>query len=117
MAEAIRIHETGGPEVIRLEQVAIGEPGPEQARIRHTAIGVNFVDIYHRSGLYKLPLPSGLGVEGAGTVEAVGPGVTHVKTGDRVTYVGGPPGGYSEVRLIPADRLLRLPPGVCDRGG
>jgi NADPH2:quinone reductase len=115
MAKAIRIQETGGPEVMRLEEVAIGDPGPEQARIRHTAIGVNFVDIYHRSGLYKLPLPSGLGVEGAGTVEAVGPGVTHVKAGDRVTYVGGPPGAYSEARLIPADRLLRLPEGVSDR--
>jgi NADPH2:quinone reductase len=115
MAKAIRIHETGGPEVMHLEDVSIGDPGPEQARIRHTAIGVNFVDIYHRSGLYKLPLPAGLGVEGAGVVEAVGPGVTHVKAGDRATYVGVPPGGYSEARLIPADRLIRLPEGVSDR--
>jgi NADPH2:quinone reductase len=115
MPKAIRIHETGGPEVMRLEEVAVGEPGPGQARVRHTAIGVNFIDTYHRSGLYKLPLPSGLGVEGAGTVEAVGPGVSHVKVGDRVAYMGGPPGGYSEVRLIPADRLLRLPEGISDR--
>ncbi len=115
MAKAIRIYETGGPEVMRLEDVAIGEPGPEQARVRHTAIGVNFVDVYHRSGLYKRPLPAGLGVEGAGTVEAVGPGVTHVKAGDRVAYLSSSPGGYSEVRLIPADRLVRLPTGVSDR--
>ncbi len=115
MPKAIRIHETGGPEVMRLEEVAVGEPGPGQARVRHTAIGVNFIDTYHRSGLYKLSLPSGLGVEGAGTVEAVGPGVTHVKAGDRAAYMGGPPGAYSEVRVIPADRLLRLPEDVSDR--
>ncbi len=115
MPKAIRIHETGGPEVMRLEEVEVGEPGPGQARVRHAAIGVNFIDTYHRSGLYKLPLPSGLGMEGAGTVEAVGPGVAHVKAGDRVAYMGGPPGAYSEARLIPADRLLRLPEGLSER--
>ncbi len=115
MPKAIRIHEIGSPEVMRLEEVVVGEPGPGQARVRHTAIGVNFIDTYHRSGLYKLPLPSGLGMEGAGTVEAVGPDVTHVKAGDRVAYMGGPPGSYSESRLVPADRLLRLPENVSDR--
>src|SRR5436309_12958523 len=115
MAKAIRIHETGGPEVMRLEEVAVGDPGAGEARVRHTAIGINFIDTYHRGGLYKLPLPSGLGVEGAGVVEAVGPGVAHVKAGDRVGYAGGPPGSYSEARLMPADRLLRLPEWLSDR--
>ncbi len=115
MPKAIRIHETGGPEVLRFEDVDPGAPGTGQARVRHTAIGVNFVDTYHRTGLYKLPLPAGLGVEGAGVVEEVGPGVTHVKAGDRVAYAGGPPGGYAEARIIPADRLVKLPRGIDDR--
>jgi NADPH2:quinone reductase len=114
MPKVIRFHQTGGPEVLRLEEVAVGDPGPGEARVRHTAIGVNFVDIYHRSGLYPLPLPSGLGVEGAGVVEAVGPDVRHVRAGDRVAYVG-PPGAYAEVRLLPADRLVKLPGDVDDR--
>ena len=114
MPKAIRIHQTGGPEVLRLEDVAVGEPGPGEARVRNAAIGVNFVDIYHRSGLYPLPLPTGLGVDAAGVVEAVGPGVAHVRAGDRVAYMG-PPGSYSESRLIPADRLVRLPPEIDDR--
>lgn len=114
MAKAIRIHETGGPEVLRYEDVEVGEPKEGEARVRHTAIGVNYVDTYHRSGLYKLPLPSGLGVEGAGVVEAVGKGVSHVRAGDRVAYAGGPPGGYAQVRLIPADRLIQLPAGIAD---
>lgn len=114
MARAIRIHETGGPEVLRLEDVTVGDPGPGEARVRHTAIGVNFVDLYHRTGLYPLPLPSGIGVEGAGVVEAVGAGVGHVRPGDRVVY-NGPPGSYSEARLVPADRLVKLPPEVPDR--
>jgi len=112
MNRAIRIHETGGPEVLRLEGLAVGDPGPGQARVRHEAIGVNFLDVYHRSGLYPLPLPSGLGSEGAGEVEAVGDGVVHVQPGDRVAYAGGPPGSYAEVRLLPADRLVRLPEGI-----
>ncbi len=111
----IRIHKTGGPEVLQWEEVTVGDPGDGQARIRHTAVGVNFIDTYHRSGLYPLPLPSGLGSEGAGVVEAVGPGVTHVKVGDRVTYAGGPPGSYSEARLMPADRLLKIPDGISDQ--
>jgi NADPH2:quinone reductase len=115
MAKAIRFHEKGGPEVLRVEETAVGDPGPGQARVRHTAIGVNFIDTYHRTGLYPLPLPSGLGTEGAGIVEAVGEGVKHVRPGDRVAYAGGPPGSYSEARLIPADRLLRVPDGIDDR--
>jgi NADPH2:quinone reductase len=113
MPRAIRIHETGGPEVLRLEEVAVGAPGPGEARVRHTAIGVNYVDVYHRSGLYPLPLPTGIGVEGAGIVEALGAGVGHVAVGDRVAY-NGPPGSYSESRVLPADRLVRVPPEIPD---
>jgi NADPH2:quinone reductase len=105
---------TGGPEVLQWEEVSVGEPGEGQARVRHTAIGVNFVDTYQRSGLYPVPVPGGLGSEGAGVVEAVGPGVTQVHAGDRVAYAGGPPGAYAEVRLMPADRLLKLPEGIPD---
>jgi NADPH2:quinone reductase len=111
---AIRFHQAGGPEVLRLEDVNVGEPGEGQARVRHTVIGVNFVDTYHRSGLYPVPLPSGLGVEAAGVVEAVGPGVTQPKAGQRVVYAG-PPGAYAEARLIDADRLVAIPDGVDDR--
>jgi NADPH2:quinone reductase len=114
MPKAIRFHQTGGPEVLRLEEVAVGDPGPGEARVRHTAVGVNFVDVYHRSGLYPLPLPSGVGVEGAGVVEAVGANVAHVRAGDRVAYAG-PIGSYAEARLVPADRLVKLPPEVDDR--
>ncbi len=114
MAKAIRFHQTGGPEVLRLDDVQVGEPGPGEARVRHAACGVNFIDTYHRTGLYKLPLPSALGVEGAGVVEAVGPGVTHVKAGDRVAYSGGAPGSYSEKRVMPAERLVRLPAEISD---
>jgi NADPH:quinone reductase len=115
MPKAIRFQQTGGPEVLRLEDVSVGEPGPGEARVRHTAIGVNFVDIYHRTGLYPLPLPSGIGVEGAGVVEAAGPDVKHVRAGDRVAYTGGPLGSYAEVRLVPADRLVVLPREIDDR--
>src|SRR5215212_7404962 len=115
MPKAIRITETGGPDVLRWEDVEVGEPGEGQARVRHTAVGVNYIDTYHRSGLYPLPLPSGLGSEAAGVVEAVGPGVTLVKPGDRVAYAGGPPGSYSEVRLVPAHLLVPSPEGVADR--
>ena len=104
MPKAIRITETGGPEVMRWEDVEVGEPGEGQARIRHTAVGVNYIDTYHRSGLYPLPLPTGLGSEGAGVVEAVGPGVTVVKPGDRVAYAGGGPGSYAEVPADPGRR-------------
>lgn len=109
MPHAIRIHQTGGPEVLRWEEVAVGDPAPGEARVRHEAVGLNFIDTYHRSGLYPLPLPSGIGLEGAGVVEAVGAGVTNVKVGDRVAYAGGPVGAYSQVRCLPADRLLKMP--------
>lgn len=109
MSNAIRIHATGGPEVLTLEEVGAGETAPGQARVRHYAIGVNFIDVYHRTGLYPLPLPSGIGLEGAGVVEAIGEGVTEVKVGDRVAYAGGPVGAYAEVRDLPADRLVPLP--------
>jgi NADPH2:quinone reductase len=115
MPNAIRFHKNGGPEVMQWESVDVGEPGPGEARVRHTAIGVNYIDTYHCSGLYKLALPSGLGTEGAGIVEAVGPGVTDVRSGDRVAYSGGPLGAYSEVRVMPADRLVKLPDGVSDK--
>ena len=117
MVQAIRFHETGGPEVLRWENVEVGQPGPGQARVRHEAVGLNFIDTYHRTGLYPLPLPSGLGLEGAGTVEAVGEGVTSLKPGDRVAYAGGPIGAYAEERLIPADRLLKLPESIDFRTG
>jgi len=115
MANAIRFHKNGGPEVLQWESVDVGDPGAGEARVRHTAIGVNYIDTYHRSGLYKLVLPSGLGTEGAGTVEAVGTGVTDVRPGDRVAYSGGPLGAYSEVRVMPADRLVKLPDGISDK--
>ncbi len=115
MAHAIRIHKTGGPEVLQWEEVAVGDPGPGEARVRQTAIGLNYIDTYQRSGLYKLSLPSGLGGEGAGVVEAVGAGVSDVKAGDRVAYCGGPPGAYAEVRVMPTDRLVKLPDGVSER--
>jgi NADPH2:quinone reductase len=115
MPHAVRIHATGGPEVLTYEEAAVGNPGRGEARVRHTAIGVNFIDTYHRSGLYKLPLPSGIGSEAAGVVESVGEGVDWVKPGDRVAYSGGPVGAYSEARVMPADRLVRIPDGVSDR--
>lgn len=115
LTRAIRFHETGGPEVLRLEDVEVGPPGAGEAQVRHGAVGVNFVDTYHRSGLYKLPLPSGLGVEGAGVVEAVGPGVTEVRPGDRVAYLHRAPGAYAVVRNVPADRLVKVPDGIDDR--
>jgi NADPH2:quinone reductase len=114
MSKAIRIHATGGPEVLKWEDLEVGEPGEGQARVRHTAIGVNYIDTYHRSGLYPLPLPTGLGSEAAGIVEAVGPGVTVVRSGDRVAYAGGPPGSYAESRLVPANLLVRIPDAVSD---
>jgi NADPH2:quinone reductase len=115
MPHAIRFHQTGGPEVLVWEEVEVGKPGPGEARVRHTAIGLNFVDIYVRSGLYPVQPPSGLGTEAAGVVEEVGPGVTEVKPGDRVAYAGGPLGAYSEVRIMPADRLVVLPEGISDQ--
>ena len=110
----IRIHEHGGPEVLRLETIDVGEPGPGQARVRHTAIGVNFIDTYHRSGLYPMTLPATLGSEAAGVVEAVGPGVSEVKAGDRVGFAAGSSGAYCERSLVRADRLIPLPDAISD---
>ena len=112
MTHAIRFHQTGGPEVLQWEPVTLAALAANEARIRQHACGLNFIDIYHRTGLYPVPLPSGIGLEGAGVVEAVGSGVTHLKPGDRVAYAGGPLGGYSEARLIPADRLVKLPDAI-----
>src|SRR6201995_3321588 len=116
MTHAIRFHKPGGPEVLVWEEVQLGKPGPGEARIRHTAVGLNFVDIYNRSGLYPAAqLPSGLGGEGAGVVEEVGSGVTDLKPGDRVAYGAAPIGAYAEARLIPANRLLKLPDSIDDK--
>jgi NADPH2:quinone reductase len=112
MTYAIRIHQTGGPEVLSWEPVELPAPAAGEATVRHAAVGLNFIDTYHRTGLYPLPLPSGIGLEGAGVVEAVGAGVTEVKVGDRVAYAGGPLGAYAEVRNIPAHRLLKLPDAI-----
>jgi NADPH2:quinone reductase len=111
MPHAIRVHETGGPEVLKWEEVEVGEPGRGQIRIRQEAAGLNFIDVYHRTGLYPQPLPFTPGVEGAGVVDAVGPDVAGVKVGDRVAY-GGPVGGYAEVRLIDASRVVKLPDAI-----
>ena len=115
MTHAIRFHKTGGPEVLIWEEVKVGKPGAGEARIRHTAVGLNFVDIYNRAGVYPAPLPSGLGSEGAGVVEEVGSGVTDLKPGDRVAYGSSPLGAYAEERLIPADRLIKLPDSIDDK--
>jgi NADPH2:quinone reductase len=112
--KAIRIETAGGPEVMQLVEVEVGLPGPGAARVRHTAIGVNFIDTYHRSGLYPMPLPSGLGVEAAGIVEAVGDGVTHVAAGDRVIYFTNAPGAYATHRLMEARWLVKLPDSIAD---
>ncbi|HZX30181.1 MAG TPA: quinone oxidoreductase [Rhodocyclaceae bacterium] len=112
MTYAIRIHRPGGPEVLTWEKISVGAPGPGEARVRHAAVGLNFIDTYHRTGLYPVPLPSGIGLEGAGTVEAVGEGVADLKPGDRVAYAGGSLGAYAGERNIPAHRLLKLPDAI-----
>ena len=112
--KAIRFARTGGPDVLALEEIELAPPAPGQVRVRHTVIGVNFIDTYQRSGLYKLPLPSGLGSEAAGVVEAVGQGVTSLNVGDRVGYCTGPIGAYAEANNVPADRVVKLPAGVGD---
>src|SRR5688500_2988328 len=115
MAHAIRVHQVGGPEVLQWEKIEVGEPGTEQVKLRQEAAGLNFIDVYHRTGLYPQPLPFTPGVEGAGVVEAVGEGVEHVAAGDRVAYAG-PIGGYAEVRLIDADKVVRLPEAIsCEQ--
>lgn len=113
MSIAIRFHETGGPDVLKRETIPVAAPGPGEARIRHHAIGLNFIDLYQRSGLYKVPLPATAGNEGAGVVEAVGAGVDWLQPGDRVAYGGGPLGAYCETRTIPAWRLCKLPEAIA----
>jgi NADPH2:quinone reductase len=115
MSLAIRFYETGGPEVLKVESVEVGEPGPGQARVRHSYVAVNFIDVYFRTGRYPLALPNGLGSDAVGVVEAVGPGVTGIELGQRVGYLLGPQGAYSQVRVMPADVLIPLPDGVSDR--
>lgn len=117
MPHAIRIHTTGGPEVLQWEAVTVGDPGPGEARVRHEAVGLNYIDVYYRTGAYPLAAPFVPGLEAAGVVEAVGPGVTHLKPGDRVAYAGGPAGAYSEVRVMPADRLVVLPDNLSFEQG
>lgn len=112
--KAIRITETGGPEVMKLVDVDVDKPGPGQVRVRQTAIGLNYIDTYHRSGLYPVPLPSGIGLEGAGVVEELGEGVTNLKVGDRIAYGVGALGAYAQVRNLPANRVTRLTPGISD---
>ena len=117
MSFAIRFHQTGGPEVLRWEEVPVSDPAEDEVRIRHEAVGLNYIDTYQRSGLYPLPLPSGLGQEGAGVVEAVGKEVRDFRPGDRVAYAGGPVGAYSQQRCLPAARLLKLPESIDFRTG
>ena len=117
MPKAIRISQTGGPEVMEYVDVEVGEPGPGEARVRQEAIGINFIDVYFRTGLYPQPLPAGIGMEGAGVVEAIGEGVTEVQVGDRVAYAGRPNGAYAEVRNMPASILLRLPASISFETG
>jgi NADPH2:quinone reductase len=113
MPKAVRFHKTGGPEVLVWEDVEVGDPGPGQIRLRHHAVGLNYLDTYQRSGLYPMQLPSGCGNEGAGVVEAVGAGVSDLKAGDRVAYAGGAAGAYAEARLFPADRVVKIPDGIA----
>jgi NADPH2:quinone reductase len=113
MAKAVRYHKQGGPEVLQVDDVQVGDPGPGQVRIRHTAIGVNFVDVYQRSGLYPMQLPGIAGNEAAGVVDAIGPGVKGLKKGERITYTGLP-GSYCELRLVPAERVVKIPSGISD---
>lgn len=115
MSKAIRIHEHGGPEVLKWEDVEIGAPGPDEVRLKTTAAGLNFIDTYHRSGMYKIALPSVIGREGAGIVEAVGTNVTSCQVGDRVAYASSPMGAYAEARLMPADRIVKIPAAISDQ--
>jgi len=114
MVKAIRVHKAGGPECMVLEDVEVGDPGPGEARIRHTVIGLNYIDVYHRSGLYPMPGPFGVGMEGAAIVEAVGDGVANVAVGDRVAYAAPPPGSYCEARNFPAAQLVKVPDSISD---
>jgi len=115
MTMAIRIHEAGAPEVMRWEEVAVPAPGPGEVLVKHSAVGLNYIDTYHRTGLYPLPLPSGIGLEAAGQVEALGEGVTDLAVGDRIAYASPPIGAYAQARVMPANRVVKVPDGVDDR--
>ncbi len=117
MTHAIRMYRTGGPEVLQWEAVDVPIPGPKEVRLRHTAVGLNYIDVYYRTGLYAAPLPFSPGLEAAGVVESVGTEVTHLQVGDRVAYSSGPLGAYSEARVIAAERVIKLPEGITDRQG
>lgn len=112
MSRAVRIDRTGGPEQLKIVDVDVADPGPGQIRIRHKAVGLNFIDVYHRSGVYPLPLPLQIGMEASGVVEAVGEGVTHLKPGDRAAYASHPPGSYCELRVMPAQNVCKLPDAI-----
>jgi len=112
MTRAVRIDQNGGPEVLKIVDVTVGDPGPGEIRIRHKAVGLNFIDVYQRTGLYPLPMPLDLGMEASGVVEAVGPGVTHLQVGDRAAYASQPPGSYCEVRVMPAKVVFKLPDAI-----
>ena len=112
MAKAIRFEQTGGPEVLQYVDVEVGAPGEGEAQVRQQAVGLNYIDVYFRTGLYPQPLPAAIGTEGAGVVTAVGAGVSHLKAGDRVAYAGGPSGAYAELRNVPASKLVKLPKGI-----
>lgn len=116
-SRAIHIHQHGGPEVLQLVDVQVGEPGPGEVRIRHRAVGLNFIDVYQRTGLYSLPLPAPLGMEAAGIIEAVGPGVQHLQVGDRAAYASMPPGAYCDVRVMPATCVCKLPDAISFETG
>ena len=115
MVKAIRIHETGGPEVMKWEEVELGSPGSGEARVRHTAVGLNYIDVYFRTGLYPAPLPTGLGMEGAGVIEELGPDTDGFKVGERVAYAGRPTGAYAEERIMPVEGLIILPDSIDDQ--
>ena len=112
---AIQLQETGGPEVLRWEEVEVGDPAAGDVLLRQTAVGLNYIDVYHRSGLYPVPLPGGIGLEGAAVVEKIGPGVDDLRVGDRVAYASAPLGAYAEWRIFPAERLVKIPDGVTDQ--
>ena len=117
MNRTVQIDQNGGPEAMKIVDAPVGEPGPGQIRIRHKAVGLNFIDVYQRTGLYQLPMPLKLGMEGSGIVEAVGPGVTHLKVGDRAAYASNPPGSYCDVRVMPATTVCKLPDAISFETG
>ncbi|MEP6964325.1 MAG: alcohol dehydrogenase catalytic domain-containing protein, partial [Polaromonas sp.] len=116
-SRAVRIDQHGGPEVMHLVDVPVGEPGPGEIRIRHKAIGLNFIDVYQRSGMYQMPMPLQLGMEASGVIEAVGEGVTHLTVGDRAAYASAPPGSYCELRVMPAKCVCQLPDAISFETG